>query len=145
MVEPSTLAKGALAAVRVGRAVGPLIAAYLGKDSNALAELMREGDAAWVTQFCEQLREKQEVLDQRFREVHPLITSLRWEAARDATDGRRRMLAYIAAHLLNSSESVESTRPRRYGALGHALLSAARSRILGMGAQYAPIEPKHVR
>jgi len=40
--------------------------------------------------------------------VHPLVTSLRWEAARDATDDRRRMLACIAAHLLNSGETVEN-------------------------------------
>ncbi len=108
MVEPIVLAKAGLATWKVAKSVGKLLPAYLGNDSEALVELMRDGDAAWVTDFCERLRERDEVLEQRLREVHPLITSLRWEAARDATDGRRRMLACIAAYLLNTDDAVEN-------------------------------------
>ena len=107
MVDPIAPVKGVLTAIRVGRSLGELLSAYLGTDSKALADLMRDGDLAWLTEFCERLREDQEVMEQRFRDVHRLITSLRWEAARDATDERRSMLACIAAHLLNDGGSVE--------------------------------------
>jgi hypothetical protein len=108
MVDPLAIAKGGLTTWRLARGVGNLLAAYLGKDFQALVELMREGDAAWVAEFCERLREDQKILEERLRQVHPLVTSLRWEAARDATDARRLMLACIAAFLLNSGESVEN-------------------------------------
>lgn len=107
MVEVTAVAKGALATLRVAKGLGPLLKAYFGHDSDALAELMRKGDAAWVTEVCELLREKVDVLEDRLHEVHPLVTSLRWEAARDATAGRRRMLAHLAANMLNSGARVE--------------------------------------
>lgn len=108
MVEPLVVAKAGLATWRIAKGIGKLLPAYLGNDSQVLAELMRDGDAAWVADFCERLRERDEVLEERLRAVHPLVTSLRWEAARDATDGRRRMLACIAAYLLNSDDAVEN-------------------------------------
>lgn len=80
MVEPLAVVKGGLATWRIGNGIGKLLPAYLGRDSQALVDLMRDGDAAWVTDFCERLREKEEVMEARLREVHPLITSLRWEA-----------------------------------------------------------------
>lgn len=108
MTDGIVVAKAALSIANAGRALGPLINAYLGRDSGVLEDLMRKADAAWVTEFCEHLRERQEVLDQRFEELHPLVTSLRWEAARDATSRRRSMLAHVAAYLLNSTATVES-------------------------------------
>lgn len=106
MVEPTTVAQGALAICRSAKEVAPLLKAYFGgrRDARRLDE---EGRCRMGHRVCELLRGKVDVLEERFRQVHPLITSLRWEAARDATEGRGRMLAHLAAHLLNSDESVE--------------------------------------
>lgn len=102
-----------------------LYRASTGNDNSALAEVLRRGDAAYfdhIAHYVEYHESRLCRLEVQYRELQDsvvrlrdspddqevrLLFNLRWEAAREATDERKEMLAAAAAAMMVSRASVE--------------------------------------